>query len=124
MTTYHAVVWMDQEQAHVLHFDREHVEASRVRSRSHHKHQGRGSDRAAYFAAISAALGGSHEVLLAGPGCTREDFRKWVAAHLPAAAQFVVGSVAADHPTDGQLVALARQFFLRHDRMASDPSMA
>jgi len=26
-----------------------------------------------------------------------------------------------DHPSDRQLVALARQYFLRHDRMAGTP---
>ena len=36
MTTFHAVVWMDHSQAHVLMFDKEHVEAQRVKARSHH----------------------------------------------------------------------------------------
>ena len=44
MTTFHAVVWMDHQEAHVLMFDREHVEAHRIKSRSHHKHQGKPHD--------------------------------------------------------------------------------
>ena len=32
MTTFHAVVWMDHTQAHVLMFDREHVEAQRIKA--------------------------------------------------------------------------------------------
>ena len=70
MSTYHAVVWMDHTEAHVLSFDREHVEGQKIRSRSHHKHQGKSGD-ATYFPAISAALGGHHEVLLTGPGQAR-----------------------------------------------------
>lgn len=45
MTTFHAVVWLDHSEAHVLMFDREHVEAQRIKSRSHHKHQGKTADR-------------------------------------------------------------------------------
>jgi hypothetical protein len=29
-----------------------------------------------------------------------------------------------DHPTDAQLVAMARQYFKKFDAMAADPSMA
>ena len=36
----------------------------------------------------------------------------------------VVDSVAADHPTDAQLVAMARQYFKKFDNMAADPSVA
>mgnify|MGYP006314746701 CR=1 FL=1 len=36
MTTFHAVVWMDHTEAHVLMFDKEHVETQRIKARSHH----------------------------------------------------------------------------------------
>jgi stalled ribosome rescue protein Dom34 len=122
MSTFHAVVWMDQSEAHVLQFDTEHVEGTRVRSRSHHKHQGRESDQAAFFTAVWQALDGTREVLLAGPGSGRQAFSKWVDQHHGREAGRLVGSVAADHPSDAQLVALARQYFRRHDQMAADPS--
>jgi hypothetical protein len=32
MSTFHAVVWIDHKEAHVLMFDREHVEAQRIKS--------------------------------------------------------------------------------------------
>lgn len=35
MSTFHAVVWMDHSEAHVVMFDREHMEAQRVKSRIH-----------------------------------------------------------------------------------------
>ena len=38
MSTFHAVVWMDSHEAHVLMFDREHVESQRIKTRSHHRH--------------------------------------------------------------------------------------
>jgi len=124
MTTFRAVVWMDHTQAHVLMFDREHVQAERIKTRSHHKHQGKDAHDPHFHPAIAAALSGTHEVLLAGPGAARNEFRAWCTQHQPFIAKTIVDSVAADHPTDAQMVALARQYFTRHDRMAGDPALS
>ena len=35
----------------------------------------------------------------------------------------VVDSVASDHPTDAQVVAMARQYFKKFDQMAADPAL-
>ena len=77
MTTFHAVVWMDHAEAHVLMFDREHVQAQRIQSRSHHKHQGKSDDASALFADIAKALAGTHEILLTGPGMARKYFKRY-----------------------------------------------
>ncbi|MGQ2978676.1 MAG: hypothetical protein ACT6Q9_03165 [Polaromonas sp.] len=124
MTTFHAVVWIDQSEAHVLMFDREHMQAQRIKSRTHHKHQGKADDSAVFFADVARALAGSHEVLLTGPGLVRNQLRDWCTSHLPAVADAIVDSVAADHPSDAQLVALARQYFRKFDAMAGDPASA
>lgn len=117
MSTFHAVVWLDHQEAHVLMFDKAHIEAQRIKTRSHHKHQGKSDDLGAFFKQIAQALHGSHEVLLAGPGQARQQLREWIGAHDKALAGCVVDSVSADHPSDGQLVAMARQFFLKYDAM-------
>ena len=77
MSTFHAVVWMDHQNAHVLMFDREHVQAERIQSRSTHSHQGKHADTKSYFAEISHGLAEVHEVLLTGPGTARTEFRTW-----------------------------------------------
>ena len=123
MSTFHAVVWMDHREAHVVMFDREHAQTQRIRSRSHHKHQGKAEDVAPFFGSIAEALAQTREVLLAGPGLARNQFRDWCQTHCPALAQVVVDSVAADHPSDAQLVAMARQYFKKFDAMAADPSL-
>jgi stalled ribosome rescue protein Dom34 len=122
MRTFHAVVWIDQSEAHVVMFDREHMEAQRIKSRTHHKQQGKVDDSTAFFAAVAQTLNDTHEVLLTGPGLVRNQFRDWCSSHLPAVAGSVVASVVSDHPSDGQLVALARQYFRTFDNMAADPS--
>ncbi len=122
MSTFHAVVWMDHQEAHVLMFDREHVESQRVKSRSHHKHQGKGHGVSAFFGELANVLSGTREVLLAGPGAARNEFRDWCQAHAKTTAQVIVDSIATDHPSDNQLVALARQYFKKFDAMAADPT--
>ena len=124
MSTFHAVVWMDHQEAHVVMFDREHVEAQRIQSRSHHKHQGKASDTAAFYAEVAQALTGTHEVLVTGPGLARNEFRDWCTRHQKGIAAVVVDSVASDHPSDAQLVALAKQYFKKFDAMAADPSQS
>lgn len=122
MSTFHAVVWLDHQAAHVLMFDREHVQAQRIKSRSHHKHQGKSSDASEMFASVAAALQGVHEVLLTGPGRARDEFRAWCQQHQPAIGQTIIGSVASDHPSDPQLVALARQYFKKFDNLVTTPT--
>ena len=124
MSTFHAVVWMDHQEAHVVMFDREHVEAQRIHSRSHHKHQGKADDTVAFYADVAQALTGTHEVLVTGPGLARNEFRDWCAAHHKSTAAAIVDSIASDHPSDGQLVALAKHYFKKFDAMATDPTQA
>ena len=124
MSTFHAVIWMDHSEAHVLMFDREHMQAQRIKARSHHKHQGKGVDSSAFFADIAGALDGAHEVLLAGPGLARNQFGEWCTQHQAAVAGKIIDSVSADHPSDAQMVALARQYFKKFDGMATGPSAA
>jgi stalled ribosome rescue protein Dom34 len=122
MTTFHALVWVDQQEAHVLMFDREHVETQRIKSRSHFKHQGKSNDSSKLFTDVAKALQNVHEVLLTGPGQARDHFRDWCQRHQPSLGKVIVGSVVSDHPTDPQLLALARQYFKKFDRMGVNPS--
>ena len=124
MSTFHAVVWMDHNEAHVVMFDREHIQAQRIKSRSHHKHQGKVGDTVPFFQDIAKALSGTHEVLLTGPGLARQEFRTWCQQHQSATAQLIVDTIASDHPSDAQLAAMAKQYFKKFDTMNTDPSQA
>jgi len=123
MTTFHAVVWMDHSQAHVLMFDKEHVEAQRVKARSQHtlKHGHVGADKE-FFKQIADALQGVTEVLLTGPAQAKIEFRDFCKHHAHALDKAIVDVVNADHPSDPQLVAMARQYFLKYDQTAVDPT--
>lgn len=123
MTTFHAVVWLDHSEAHVLMFDREHAESQRIKSRSHHtpKH-GHVSGDKDFFAAVAKALDDVHEVLVTGPAKAKIEFQDYCKQHEAAVAEAIVDVVNTDHPSDKQLVAMARQYFAKHDAMGADPT--
>ena len=122
MTTFHAVVWMDHTEAHVLMFDKEHVEAQRVKARSHltPKHGHVGADKE-FFKQIAEALQGVTEVLLTGPANAKIEFRDFIKHNAHAIDKAVVDVLTTDHPSDAQVVAMARQYFTRYDQTAADP---
>lgn len=124
MSTFHAVVWMDQAQAQIVHFNREHAESTQVRSHQQRKARAAHQEDAAYYADIVQALQGSHEILLTGPGGARGHFLHWLQQHRPQLAPAIVASEALDHPSPAQLVALARRFFKHFDQLAIDPSFS
>lgn len=124
MSLFHAVVWTDHQAAQVLQFDAEHVQAQKVRAHTHHTAQ-HGSDvrtQHEFFGELCDAVAGIPEVLLTGPRTALADFRHYVEKHRPALAPAIVGWEAVDHPTERQLVAFARRYFLRHDQMAGTPT--
>ena len=124
MTMFHAVAWVDHQSAQVLQFDAEHIQAQKVKAHSHHTRQHGSSVRTEheYFAEVCGALAGITEVLVTGSHNAMADFRHYVEKHRPAVAAQIAGYEAVDHPSDNQLVALARSFFLKHDRMAGIPT--
>ena len=123
MTTFHAVVFVDHQHAQVLQFDAEHVRAEKIKAHTHHTKQHGSQVRSEheFFGHVCDALQGIAEVLVTGPRTGIADFRHYAEKHRPQAARQIVAYETVDHPSDRQLVALARQYFLRHDRMAGTP---
>ena len=124
MTTFHAVVRIDHQTAEILQFDAEHVQAQKVKAHSHHTAQHGSAVRTGheFFGEVCDALAGITEVLVAGSHTVQADFRHYVEKHRPALAKQIVAYETVDHPTTNQLVALARRFFLKYDRMSGTPT--
>ncbi len=124
MTMFHAVVLIDHQQAQVLQFDTEHVQAEKIKARTLHTRQHGSAVRTEheFYADVCAALAGITEVLVTGSHTALADFRHYVDKHRPALAPQVVGYELVDHPSERQLVALARQYFVKFDRMAGTPT--
>ena len=123
MSLFHAVVWTDHHSAQVLQFDAEHVQAQKVRARSHHTAQHGSTVRTQheFFGELCDTIAGIPEVLLTGSRTALADFRHYVEKHRPALAPLIVGWETVDQPTERQLVAFARRYFVRHDQVAGLP---
>jgi hypothetical protein len=124
MSLFHAVVWTDHQSAQVLQFDAEHVLAQKVRAHTHHTAQHGSGVRTQheFFGAVCDALDGIAEVLVTGSHASTADFRHYADKHRAEVAKRIVGYEVVDHPSEKQLVALARKYFLKHDRMAGTPT--
>ena len=124
MTTQHAIVQVDHHNAQILQFDAEHVQAQRVKAHTHHTRQHGSAVRTEheFFGHVCDALAGIPEVLVVGSHQAQADFRHYADKHRPETARRIVGYETTDHPSENQLVAFARQYFLKFDRMAGRPT--
>ena len=124
MPLFHAVVWIDHHNAQVLQFDSEQVHANQVHSHTHETRQHGSSVRTEheFFGQVCDALAGINEVLVTGSHTAQADFRHYVDKHRPTVSAQISGWETVDKPTEGQLVALARKYFVKHDRMAGIPT--
>lgn len=124
MTMFHAVAWVDHQNAQILQFDDEHIKAQKVRAHSHHTRQHGSNVRTEheYYAEVCDALPGIAEVLVVGPKTGLADFRHYVEKHRAATLRQIVGWEVHERASDNQIVAMARQYFLKYDRMAGTPT--
>jgi len=126
MTHFHAVVWLDHSEAHVMHISPDDVEKSviqpahphqRLHSRSGTVGTGRKGEDQDYYHAIAHALEGAEEILIVGPAQAKLQLVKHIHAHDHALVDKILGVETVDHPSDGQLLAYARKYFLVKDQM-------
>jgi len=124
MSHSHAVVWTGHQSAQVLQFDAAHMQAKKIRTHTHYTRQHGSTVRTEheFFGEVCAALEGIAEVLVTGPHIALADFRHYADKHRPHTAARIVGYEVADHPSENELVATARKYFLKHDRMGIPPS--
>ena len=125
-THFHAIVWIDHSQAKVFHIglsgDDEVVLHPHMPTRHlHHKANSIGSGHAAedheFLQAVAQSIADAGEVLVTGPANAKTELVKHISRHDPQLMKIIVGVETVDHPSDGQLVAYARQYFKAKDRM-------
>jgi stalled ribosome rescue protein Dom34 len=123
---YHAVVWIDHREARVFHFSPTDVERlvlhpDNPTKHIHHKANSIGSGNAAedhnFLQAVALAIADAGAVLITGPGNAKATLVKHIDQHDHALMKIITGVETVDHPSDGELVALARHYFKAEDRM-------
>jgi stalled ribosome rescue protein Dom34 len=111
-----------------MHISPEDVEKSVIHTAKPHAHlhaksgsigSGRTSESTAYYHAVAESLTGAQEILVVGPAQAKLQLIKHMHAHHPKMAELVIGVESVDHPTDGQLIAYARKYFIAKDMMLS-----
>ncbi len=122
MSLNHAVVWIDQETAHVIHFSRDAAESEVIKTTSQHQKKGvlggsSAEDDVSYLDEVSSALASAKEILIVGPGMEKLAFMRHLNKHHADTADKVVSVETVDHPNDGQLLSHARKYFVKADMM-------
>jgi stalled ribosome rescue protein Dom34 len=127
MPHFHAVAWIDHREAKIFHITETEADKHVVHAPGHlQHHQGvrtgkHGKPDEGYLNAVCDALKGAQEWLILGPGSAKDEFGHHLDAHAPELKSRVLGIEAADHPSDGEIVAHARRFFIAKDRMRPQP---
>ncbi len=120
MSLFHAVAFVDHHSAQVLQFNAEHVVERSLHEHLKFTRQHGSGERTEheFFGQVCDALDGIAEVLVVGGHTGLADFRHYADKHRPQTAQRITGYEVVDHPSENQLVALARRYFAKYDQMA------
>jgi hypothetical protein len=126
MQNCHAAVWIDHQNAQVLKFNRSEERAELVPHHDapahiHHKAGCIGSGHVyeddSYLRSVVDALRDAEQILVTGPSHVKWQLKAFLALREPGLAKRVASVETLDHPTQPELLALARKYFARHDRM-------
>jgi stalled ribosome rescue protein Dom34 len=122
----HTVVWLDHQEARVFQIQPDAFDEATVHAGARHLHRHpkgaseahqHPNDAKQYYHDVAKALEGAPEVLVVGPGTAKLHFLRYAHEHEPKLGAAIVGVETVDHPSDKQLVAYARRYFLAADRM-------
>lgn len=123
---FHVIVWIDRHQAKVFRFNASDVERDVIWPHDravhlHHKANTIGSGHAPvdrdFLKRVTEAVSGAGAMMIVGPASAKTELAAHIAVHAPDLSAKVSTVEAADHPSDGELMALARKFFQANDRM-------
>ena len=126
MSSNHAVIWIDHQEAHVMFLSKDASEVEIIRSKSTHSHlyhkggevgSGRLALDSKYLHSVMQAVNESKEILILGPGSAKLELIKHAHHHDAKIAEKIVGVETIDHPTDKEILAYARKFFYKVDQL-------
>jgi len=122
----HAAVWIDHQHARIVRFNRSEIESNDIvhhdaQPHIHHKSGSIGSGHVyeddSYLGSVAEALRDAEQILVTGPSHVKWQLKAFLALREPGLAKRVASVEALDHPTEAELLAFARKYFLRSDRM-------
>src|SRR6202040_2252507 len=123
---YHAAIWIDHREARVFHFSPTDVETlvlhpDHPTRHIHHKANSIGSGHAStspdYLQEVAESVADAGAVLITGPANAKTELVEHIRVHDPQLTKLIVGVETVDHPSDPQLVAHAKKYFMAADRL-------
>jgi hypothetical protein len=126
MTLSHAVIWIDHQEAHVIQFNADASESEIIKTKSKHAnvHQKAGTLGSGHHSAdrdylhnVIQAVSDAEEILIVGPGSAKLELFKHAHSHDAKISEKIIGIETVDHPTDNQLLAHAKKYFIKIDNM-------
>lgn len=117
---FHAVIWIDHHEARIFFFNVSDAKEIVVRPKDpvrhiHHKANTIGSGHAPedpdFLQHVTDALAGAGAILIIGPANEKLALINHIDRRAPALKPKIRGVETVDHPTDGEILALARRFF-------------
>lgn len=126
MTLSHAVLWLDHHHADVIQFNNVDVHSHKVKDSPHdtRQHQSEVRTQHEFFGTVCDALAGINQILVTGSHIVQANFRHYVEKHREHLMPHLVGWETVNDPTEPELVALAKKFFLAQDTMIGQHTMA
>lgn len=119
----HTAVWIDHKEARIFHLDQAEIHPILVKAplaNTHHKHppgpegeRAHPADATHFMQAVAESLPSTGSVLIVGPSNAKLDLLRHLHDHDRDIEERVVGVETVDHPTDHQLVQLAKGYFSR-----------
>lgn len=112
-----AVIWLTHAEAKIFRLlPGAKPEAEKLESKSKAHGANKQHDAEVFFQEVARKVEGANELLLVGPGTAKQEFRHHLDKHHhQKLAKAVVGVENADHPSEPQILAMARQFFKTYD---------
>jgi stalled ribosome rescue protein Dom34 len=123
---FHSMVWTDHRLARIFNFNDAANETTLVHSTHphehlHHKANSSDSGHAAvdkeFLELIAHAVAQAGAILIVGPGNAKTELQTFLKHAHPLIAAKISAVETVDHPTDGELLAHGRRFFIADDRM-------
>jgi stalled ribosome rescue protein Dom34 len=125
---HHAVVWIDHQQARIFRFETTDVDSTVIRSSHPHEHihhkansgdSGHAPVDKAFLEQVAKGLSQAGTILIVGPASAKQELAAYLSEKQPGIAARVASVQPLDHPSDAEVVALARKFFNADDRLRS-----
>lgn len=123
------ILWLDSAKAHVFEinpemkapqikkYEFEHRMKNKKDGHDHHVNE-------TLFKEIADHVGSCKKLLVMGPGMAKTQFCSFLNENYThSLAKTIIGVETCDHPTDNQILAIARKFFAHYD-LFNDPLIA